>query len=140
LDLGGKRLLLIVPDSTRTAPIGQMFRLIHDVVSKRVAAMDVMIALWTHPPMSEEAIRRRLEITEEQRNGTYRAVGFLNHAWQDPAALMRIGRFSKEEIAELSGGLFSVEIDVTINRAALEYDQLLIVGPVFPHEVVGFSG
>src|SRR5262249_6885515 len=31
-------------------------------------------------------------------------------------------------------------VDVTINRAVFDYDQLIIVGPVFPHEVVGFSG
>ena len=31
-------------------------------------------------------------------------------------------------------------IPVRINRAALDYDQVLICGPVFPHEVVGFSG
>jgi lactate racemase len=140
LDLEGKRLLLIVPDSTRTAPVGQMFRLIHEAVSKRAQTLDVMIALGTHPPMSEEAMRRRLEITEEERRGQYGAVGFFNHAWQDSSALAHIGRLTAKEVAELSGGLFSMEIDVTINRAALEYDHLLIVGPVFPHEVVGFSG
>ena len=36
--------------------------------------------------------------------------------------------------------LFSMEVSVEINRLALDYDQVIIVGPVFPHEVVGFSG
>ena len=27
-----------------------------------------------------------------------------------------------------------------INRRLFDYDQVIIVGPVFPHEVVGFSG
>jgi nickel-dependent lactate racemase len=31
-------------------------------------------------------------------------------------------------------------VPVTINRAVLDYDVVLIVGPTFPHEVVGFSG
>ncbi len=31
-------------------------------------------------------------------------------------------------------------VDVTINRLALTYDLLLIIGPTFPHEVVGYSG
>jgi nickel-dependent lactate racemase len=31
-------------------------------------------------------------------------------------------------------------VAIRINRAALEYDHILILGPVFPHEVVGFSG
>jgi nickel-dependent lactate racemase len=29
---------------------------------------------------------------------------------------------------------------VQINRTIFDYDQVLICGPVFPHEVVGFSG
>ena len=29
---------------------------------------------------------------------------------------------------------------VTLNRLPLEYDHVLVCGPVFPHEVVGFSG
>jgi nickel-dependent lactate racemase len=33
-----------------------------------------------------------------------------------------------------------MEVKVRINRAALEYDELVILGPTFPHEVVGFSG
>ena len=31
-------------------------------------------------------------------------------------------------------------VEVRINRAVVEHDVTLIVGPVFPHEVVGFSG
>ena len=27
-----------------------------------------------------------------------------------------------------------------LNRAVVEHDVALVVGPVFPHEVVGFSG
>ncbi len=27
-----------------------------------------------------------------------------------------------------------------MNRAVLEHDVTLVVGPVFPHEVAGFSG
>jgi nickel-dependent lactate racemase len=29
---------------------------------------------------------------------------------------------------------------VRINRAVLDYDRIIILGPTFPHEVVGFSG
>ena len=32
------------------------------------------------------------------------------------------------------------EVEIRINQAALEYDHILIIGPTFPHEVVGFSG
>ncbi len=139
-DIAGKRVLLIVPDSTRTAPVGLMFRVIHGLIGDAVRRLDVMIALGTHPPMSEEAILRRLEITPEERRGRYGAVRMLNHAWDDPGALTRLGTLSAGEIGELSGGLFEREVNVEINRAIFDYDLLIIVGPVFPHEVVGFSG
>ena len=34
----------------------------------------------------------------------------------------------------------SRDVPVTLNRLVLDYDQIVICGPVFPHEVVGFSG
>src|SRR5438034_4899693 len=34
----------------------------------------------------------------------------------------------------------SMDVPVEINRMLFEYDQVIIIGPVFPHEVVGFSG
>lgn len=139
-DLAGKRVLLIVPDSTRSAPIGLMFRVIHDLIGRDAAALDVMIALGTHPAMSDEAINQRLEITADERGGKYARVRMLNHSWDDPAALTSLGTLPAHEIGELSGGLFEMDVPVTINRAIYDYDQLIIVGPVFPHEVVGFSG
>jgi nickel-dependent lactate racemase len=140
LRLAGRRVLLIVPDSTRTAPVGLLFRTIHDLIGRETKALDVMIALGTHPPMSDEAINRRLEISAEERAGKYGRVRVLNHAWNDPAALASVGTIRAAEIGALSGGLFEMDVAVTINRAVFDYDQLVIVGPVFPHEVVGFSG
>jgi nickel-dependent lactate racemase len=83
----GKRVLLIIPDGTRTAPIGAVFKALHAEWSESVAALDILIALGTHPAMSEEAICERLEITGEERASQYRAVGFFNHEWDNPAAL-----------------------------------------------------
>jgi nickel-dependent lactate racemase len=140
LDLSGKKVVLVVPDSTRTAPIGLLFRAIHDLLGAQTRALDVLVALGTHPPMSDEAIRRRLEISAEERAGPYRRVRLLNHAWNDPAALAHVGALGASEIGALSGGLFEMDVGVAINRAVFDYDQLVLVGPVFPHEVVGFSG
>ena len=140
LRLGGKRVLLIVPDSTRTAPVGLLFRVIHDLIGPETKSLDVLVALGTHPPMSEDAICRRLEISPEERSGKIGRVRLLNHAWSDPAALASLGTIPADEIGALSGGLFRMDVEVIINRAVFDYDQLIIIGPVFPHEVVGFSG
>lgn len=136
----GKRVLLIIPDGTRTAPVGALFKGLHARLHATTAGLDVIIALGTHPPMDEEAINRRLEITGEERRGKYRDVRVFNHSWNDPATLVEIGRIPAEEIHGLSGGLFSMEVPVHINRLVHDYDTLLVIGPVFPHEVVGFSG
>ena len=139
-DLAGKRILLIVPDATRSCPLGSVFKEVHRQLHGTVAALDVMIALGTHPPMSDEAICERLEITPVERGEAYASVRFLNHEWDNPAALRRIGTLSAEETEELSGGHFSMEVPVEINAHLFDYDEIVIIGPVFPHEVVGFSG
>lgn len=135
-----KRVLLIVPDGTRTAPIGIVFQSIFDEIGATTASLDVLIALGTHQPMSEEAICQRLEISTEARRTKFGKVRFFNHSWNDPAELTRIGVIRADEIAALSGGRFSMDVNVEINRRIFNYDQVIIVGPVFPHEVVGFSG
>jgi nickel-dependent lactate racemase len=140
LRLADKRVLLIVPDATRTAPVGLLFKVIHDLIGAATKSLDVMIALGTHPPMSEAAINQRLDITAEERAGRYRRVRMLNHCWNDPGSLAKLDKISAGEIGELTGGLFEMDVEVSINRTVFDYDQIIIVGPVFPHEVVGFSG
>jgi nickel-dependent lactate racemase len=132
----GRKILLIVPDGTRTCPLGVIFRGLFDEIGTVTAALDVMIALGTHQPMSEEAICERLGITAGERSSTYKGVRFFNHAWDDVSALRKIGVITKEESSELSGGLLAQEVPVEVNARVFDYDELMIIGP----EVVGFSG
>ena len=139
-ELRGKRILLIVPDATRSCPLDIVFREVHRQLAGEAAALDVMVALGTHAPMSEEAICERLGISMEERKELFSKVRLINHEWDNPAALREVGKLTEDEISTLSGGLFSMEVTVTINARLFDYDELLIIGPVFPHEVVGFSG
>ncbi len=136
----GKRVLLIVPDHTRTAPVGLMFKTIFQQIGGVTRELDVLVALGTHPPMSEEAVCGRLEISLDERRAKYARVRFFNHEWDNPAALREVGALTAQEVSELTGDLFSMAVPVEINRLVFNYDQIIIVGPVFPHEVVGFSG
>ena len=136
----GKKILLIVPDATRTAPVGLMFRSLHQHIAAVTQSLDVLTALGTHQPMSDAAICQRLEISADERAAAYRNVRFFNHTWNNPATLRRIGVIPAQEISDLSGGLFSMDVPVDINKLVFDYDQVIIIGPVFPHEVVGFSG
>ncbi len=139
-DYRGRKVLLIVPDLTRTAPIGVVFRALHRHLGETVAAMDVMIALGTHQPLNEEGVCERLEINAAERADLFRKIRFFNHEWNVDAALKEIGEIPASEIAALTDGRFAMDVPVRVNRRLYEYDRLIIIGPVFPHEVVGFSG
>ncbi len=136
----GKRVLLIVPDLTRSMPLGVLFRGLHHRLAGLADRIDVLIALGTHPPLSEEAINTRLEITPHERQTTFAALRIFNHAWDEPESLMPLGTLGAAEISELTQGRFARPVAVEISRRIADYDVLLVVGPVFPHEVVGFSG
>jgi nickel-dependent lactate racemase len=138
--LDGKRVLVIVPDGTRTAPIPLLFRLLYGQIGRRVARLDYLIALGTHQPMSNDAIDRLVGVTAAERAERYPNVEIFNHRWELPGSLQTIGTISREETADLTDGLLVDEVPVSLNRRIFDYDQLIICGPVFPHEVVGFSG
>jgi len=136
----GQRVLVIVPDGTRTAPVGLLFQTLYKHIGHVARQLDVIAALGTHQPMNEAQFCERLEITEEERNSTYGKVRLFNHEWNNPKALRQIGAISADEISKLTGGLFAMDVPVEINARIFDYDRLIILGPVFPHEVVGFSG
>jgi nickel-dependent lactate racemase len=140
VDLRGKRVLVIIPDGTRTAPLPLLFRLLHEVLAGRVAALHYLVALGTHPPMSEDALNALVGVRGEERRTVYGGVALLNHRWDLPDTLTTVGTISAAEIKSLSNGLLARELPVTLNRLVFDYDQLVVCGPVFPHEVVGFSG
>ncbi|MGD9048081.1 MAG: lactate racemase domain-containing protein, partial [Anaerolineae bacterium] len=140
VELDGKRVLVIIPDSTRTVPLSLFFRSYHEALWGRVAALDYLVALGTHQPPSEESLNRLVGITEEERATTYAGVGLMNHRWDLPDTLVTLGSIPAAEIAEISRGMLVQDVPVTVNRVVFDYDRLIICGPVFPHEVVGFSG
>ncbi len=139
----GKSVLVIVPDHTRTCPLPQVARLLHAELSGCVEKLDFLIALGTHPPLAEEKIDRLLGVEPGRRAEVFGDSRFFNHRWNDPDALRKIGTITADQIRQIIAPElhnYAVDIDVTINKLVLEYDVVLIVGPVFPHEVVGFSG
>jgi nickel-dependent lactate racemase len=140
LPLNDRRVLVIIPDATRTMPLPLFFRSIVQHLRPRVKAVDFLVALGTHPAMSEEALLKLVGLSGEEKAAQYADVQLFNHAWKDPDALITIGTIPADEIAQLSHGLLKQDVPVRLNRLILDYDQLLICGPVFPHEVVGFSG
>ena len=136
----GKRVLVLTPDATRTCPLPMMIRAVQRIIGARCATLDFMVALGTHPPMPEADILKLYGITEDDRKKHFANVRFLNHRWDLPDTLATIGHLEPSEIETFSRGQLRERVPVAINRAIFDYDLILILGPVFPHEVVGFSG
>jgi len=138
-DMTGKRVLLITPDATRSAPMPMMFRVFYDALADKVAALDYLIALGTHMAMDDAHLNRLFGLTAEER-ARYARVNIYNHEWENPDTFRHIGTITAAEIEQITGGLMSMDVPVTVNKKLFEYDQVIICGPTFPHEVVGFSG
>ncbi len=140
LPLQGKKVLVIIPDPTRTMPLPLFFRTIVAGLKGRATAVDFLVALGTHPPLSEEELLHLVGISAEEKQTRYADVHLFNHAWQDPEALVQVGTITSEQVEQISRGLLHQSVPVRLNKLILDYDHLLVCGPVFPHEVVGFSG
>jgi nickel-dependent lactate racemase len=138
LQLDGRRVLVLIPDGTRTMPMPLLFEVLTEIIGPRVAALDFLVALGTHQPMSDDQLGRL--IGRPVAAGLAGRSRIVNHRWDLPDTFVTLGVIPAREIAALSGGLLRQDVPVSLNRLLLEYDHLVICGPVFPHEVVGFSG
>jgi nickel-dependent lactate racemase len=138
LPVDGRRVLVIIPDGTRTMPMPMMFELIERELGPRVTALDYLVALGTHTPMNDGQLSAH--VGRPVVNGRAGARRIFNHRWDDPGTYALLGTIPAHEIADLTGGRLRQDVPVALNRLATEYDHVLICGPVFPHEVAGFSG
>ncbi|MGB2866826.1 MAG: lactate racemase domain-containing protein [Bacteroidota bacterium] len=139
-DLTNKKVLVLIPDHTRHAPIDLFFRIIFDLVGKKVRSLDFLVATGTHHAESMEQIYHLVGITRADHRSKYPNVRFYNHEHDNPSALALIGTIPASEISGISGELFKEDVRVTVNKRLIECDHILIVSPVVPHESVGFSG
>jgi nickel-dependent lactate racemase len=134
----GKRVLIIIPDGTRTMPMPTVFGLFQRYLEPRVKALDYLVALGTHPAMTDAQLTKL--VGRPVVNGKVGERHVFNHHWENPATFVHLGTIPAKEIEQITGGLMSQDVPVTLNKLILDYDYLIICGPVFPHEVVGFSG
>lgn len=136
----GKRIIAIIPDGTRTAPVPLMFRIFHELLEGRAARLDFLIALGTHQPMSVESITQLVGVAPDPQTGDFLGHTVFNHRWDIDEQMVEIGEITSREISDLSEGMLNDPVRVRVNRLIFDYDQIIICGPTFPHEVVGFSG
>ncbi|GAA4286291.1 lactate racemase domain-containing protein [Georgenia daeguensis] len=141
MDLDGRSVALVVPDGTRAVSMPLLMRSVHEALAGRATTVTVVIALGTHAAMSEEAIAAHLGFEPGRIEETYPGWRAVNHEWWKPETFADLGTIPAEEVARYSGGrLTDRPMHVVVNRAVVEHDVALVVGPVLPHEVVGMSG
>jgi nickel-dependent lactate racemase len=128
----GGRVLAIIPDATRSFEPAVLHALL-----EACPKTDLLVATGTHRAMTDDEISKFVD--RPARPDLFSSVAYHNHSTA-PAGLDEIGVIGKEKALELSGGHVPIDIEVTINKLIFEYDLAVIVGPVFPHEVIGMSG
>ena len=138
MPLDGKRVLVLIPDGTRTMPLPLFFGVLEEAVAPRARALDFLVALGTHVPLTDAQLSRLVGRTVTDGKAGERGV--FHHRWDDPATFTTLGTIEEAEIEQLTGGRMRRPVTVALNRLLLDYDHVMVCGPVFPHEVAGFSG
>ena len=126
-----KRMLILPPDHTRlNSCAGRITEIIYENYADK-CHIDIMPALGTHSAMGDAQLELMFgkNIPKDK---------FLVHDWRNGVKAM--GKASSEFISELSGGKVDYEVNVEVNKIVFEnYDIILSIGQVVPHEVVGMA-
>lgn len=139
-DLTAKNLVVVIPDGTRTAPVALFYRTLCEALHSRVEKLTFLIALGTHRHMTAEEIDSLVGMPAPQRQQRFPKSEVINHHWEQEETFTQVGTLSRDETSELSQGRLEVEVPIKVNRRLLSADLVILLGPVFPHEVAGFSG
>lgn len=124
-----RRVLLVVPDGTRRHSKAG-FLACHLYRRLPHCRVDVLEALGTHAPMSRETCAQLYPDIPFDR--------FIAHDWRQD--VVRLGEVPAGFVAEVSQGCMERPVPVEVNRLLLsDYDRILSIGQVVPHEVAGMA-
>ncbi len=128
-----KKVLVITPDITRTCPLERIIPKLQKSLIKNSMHVDYLVALGTHRYMEIRDIETMYGIDDTNKYNFDKSE-IRNHRWKDPGTFKTFGS------VELIEGDSSSLVDIQLNKCIEDYDVLLPISPVFPHEIVGFSG
>ncbi|MBQ6365817.1 MAG: DUF2088 domain-containing protein [Oscillospiraceae bacterium] len=127
-----KKVLILPPDFTRFhSNAGLITNICYHELKEKGVQVDIMPALGTHAPMSEEQVRTMY--------GDLPFDQFLVHDWRHD--VVKLGEVPGTYLAEITEGLWTEPVSVEVNRRVMDpsYDLILSPGQVVPHEVIGMS-
>ena len=125
------RVLLLPPDFTRYHSLaGEITCILFEKLKSR-AIVNIMPAVGTHAPMTETEIKLMYPGIPVDK--------FLAHNWQKD--LVEMGEILPKKTKELTGGLVDWPVKCEINRMLVEgnWDQIISIGQLVPHELIGIS-
>jgi nickel-dependent lactate racemase len=125
-----RKVLLLPPDATRPhSYAGEITRFLYEEL-RETCRVDVMPALGTHEPMSEQECASFLGVPYEL---------ILHHNWRDD--VVKLGEVPGAFVTGVSEGLMTAPISVEVNRRLMDpsYDLIISIGQVVPHEVAGMA-
>lgn len=131
-DKNPKKVLILPPDFTRMySGAGKITAIYYEMLADK-CEVDVMPALGTHVPMTREEC-------ETFFCGVVPYEKLIVHNWRED--VVKIGEVPAEFVSDVSEGLVNEKIDVEVNRHIVsgDYDLIISVGQVVPHEVVGMA-
>lgn len=128
---GVRRLLLLPPDHTRlNSRAGEITAYLYQQLKDR-CEINIMPALGTHVPMTPEQLH--LMFGKDIPLDSY-----MPHDWRN--ALEILGELSAQRIQELSEGKLDFHMEVAVNKEVLNnYDLIISIGQIVPHEVIGMA-
>lgn len=139
-DLDDKRVCLVIPDGTRHCPVPRLLDAVLGALAGRPSHIEAIVALGTHAPMGDDALATLVGSAPGRIAERHPGLTVRNHAWDDPDTYVTLGTITAERVHELSAGHLAIDVPVRVNRAVVDADLVVVIGPVLPHEVVGFSG
>ena len=125
-----KKVLAVPPDITRFhSQAGQLTRMAWQYYGKSLT--DILPAIGTHNPMTEEQIGKMF--------GDIPLGLFRKHNWRD--GLVTLGRVPAEFVRKVSEGKVDYSWPAQVNKLLVEgnFDLILSIGQVVPHEVAGMA-
>ena len=126
------KVLLLPPDMTRLHSYAGKITALYYQLLQDSCQVDIMPALGTHDAMTPE------ECTEFfGPDIPYQSI--FPHRWKSD--IVKVGQVPADFIRTVSEGLLDEAIDIEINQRLLDpqYDLIISIGQVIPHEVVGMA-
>ncbi len=129
--LNPQKVLIIPPDITRFHSKAGFITNKYYHLLKNDAEIDILPALGTHLEMTKEELSLMFGDIPQAR--------FLYHDWRND--VVKIGEVPQDYVKDITEGLWEEKVTIEINKMIVEnnYDLILSIGQVVPHEVIGMA-